>query len=421
MHIRLSNRRGITLVALVITIIILLILAGITIQSITNQGLFVKAQETKEKMENAQKQESEMIENYLSQINAIVFKNVDKTQTNPEAAMPYGTTVVEGDANKGIVIKDSKGNEWVWVEVPKKTVFTTATKVDDYENIENDLFEYAKDYRAGKAVDKWYGVDGNNFVTADTEGLSDAQKLLNNGCGLTYYEYDNIYKKMLSSVYENGGFWISRYEIGDSTSTESNLRRTKDSGTSGVAVSKVNQIPYTWVTCSEAQNLASKMISDSNKVSSLLFGIQWDLTCKFLEVKSDLTKEDIKSDSTSWGNYKNNSLILHRGKYYVTEAWKNYNEDTPNNVVASKTLSDEKYSQLLTTGASDETNKMGIYDFAGNVWEITLEKYNSTNLYFVIRGSCFLDSGNIGNAFRNSIYSINGNGAYNIGFRVSIY
>ena len=44
-----NKDRGITLVALVITIIILLILATISIQSLTNTGLFQKAQEAKEK------------------------------------------------------------------------------------------------------------------------------------------------------------------------------------------------------------------------------------------------------------------------------------------------------------------------------------------------------------------------------------
>ena len=50
-----KNTKGITLVALVITIVILLILAGISIQSITNTGLFEKAKEAKQKSENAEK------------------------------------------------------------------------------------------------------------------------------------------------------------------------------------------------------------------------------------------------------------------------------------------------------------------------------------------------------------------------------
>ena len=45
----LRRNKGITLVALVITIIILLILAGISIQAITNTGLFVNAKKAKEK------------------------------------------------------------------------------------------------------------------------------------------------------------------------------------------------------------------------------------------------------------------------------------------------------------------------------------------------------------------------------------
>ena len=54
----LRRNKGITLVALVITIIILLILAGISIQAITNTGLFVNAKKAKEKsMEGQLKEE----------------------------------------------------------------------------------------------------------------------------------------------------------------------------------------------------------------------------------------------------------------------------------------------------------------------------------------------------------------------------
>ena len=53
-----GNKRGITLVALVITIIILLILAGVSIQAITNTGLFENAKKAQEKsMEGQLKEE----------------------------------------------------------------------------------------------------------------------------------------------------------------------------------------------------------------------------------------------------------------------------------------------------------------------------------------------------------------------------
>ena len=76
--------KGITLISLVISIIILLILATISIQALTNTGILKKASEAKNAMENAEKEESEMLEKYLAQMNAITFINVDKTKTNPE-------------------------------------------------------------------------------------------------------------------------------------------------------------------------------------------------------------------------------------------------------------------------------------------------------------------------------------------------
>lgn len=63
-----KRQNGITLVALVITIIILLILAGISIASLKNTGLFDKTQQAKNATENAQIKENKTIdefENYL--------------------------------------------------------------------------------------------------------------------------------------------------------------------------------------------------------------------------------------------------------------------------------------------------------------------------------------------------------------------
>lgn len=59
-----ENIKGITLVALVVTIIILLILAGISIQTITNMGLFNNAKEAKNAIENSQNVENAIISSY---------------------------------------------------------------------------------------------------------------------------------------------------------------------------------------------------------------------------------------------------------------------------------------------------------------------------------------------------------------------
>lgn len=61
---KLKNKNGITLVALVITIIILLILAGISISSLTKTGIFQKANEAKQKSEEAEANQTRILNEY---------------------------------------------------------------------------------------------------------------------------------------------------------------------------------------------------------------------------------------------------------------------------------------------------------------------------------------------------------------------
>ena len=68
----LKNTNGITLVALVITIIILLILATISIQSLTNTGLFEKAKEAKEKTQAAEINQAKTLNEYEDELNKYV-------------------------------------------------------------------------------------------------------------------------------------------------------------------------------------------------------------------------------------------------------------------------------------------------------------------------------------------------------------
>ena len=138
------------------------------------------------------------------------FTNIDTAKSNPAGAVPANSTVVEADAKKGIVIKDSNNNEWVWIEVPKDTAFsgltidTTGTLTEqNYTDIKNKMISYAQTYREGAKkqgcnwIDEWYAIDESTLITASTSNLTDAQKALTNGCGLTYYEYKTAYEKML--------------------------------------------------------------------------------------------------------------------------------------------------------------------------------------------------------------------------------
>ena len=66
---KIKENRGITLVALVITIVVLLILTGISISTLTNTGLFKKAKEAKEKTQNTEKEQNKILDEYETALN----------------------------------------------------------------------------------------------------------------------------------------------------------------------------------------------------------------------------------------------------------------------------------------------------------------------------------------------------------------
>ena len=486
-----KQAKGITLIALVITIIVLLILAGVTITMLTGEnGILNQATNAKNATDKSEFEEQVSLavmaaktnktgsintSDLETELNKISGAEITKSANNElpwtvkkgsyevtitadgvttnttgkddskkdedtkidygtkkpaedtrtvieqaKAAKPEGSTIDSNtNSDTGIVMIDSNQNEWVWVEVPA-TVFTRATSSTDYDNIKADLIAYASDYRKSY-TDEWYAEDGKTLVTASTEGLTDAQKLLNNGCGLTYNEYNTNYKKMLSSIYTNKGFYIGRYEAGiagsdENTSLARYVSRTEITNDSPKAVSKKDMIPYNYVYCSDAQKLATGM-STENKTSSLMYGIQWDLVCKFLEVKGnwDTTTNTaqyyIKENSTSWGNNINSGFEIDSNK---ARAY-----DNPWNDV-SETSKSAGTEILLTTGASEQNKKMNIYDFAGNEWEWTLEKTTGPNPPCSIRGGSYYLNGNSNPASCRSSNSTTDSGSVR-GLRVSLY
>ena len=433
-RIKTKGNKGITLIALVITIIVLLILAGVTIAALSgDNGILTRAKEAKEKTKQAQEDEKQKLSNMENLLGSYNLKNVNKADTNPAETIPENSIVLEDDANKGIVIKDKNNNEWVWVEVPKATVFSGLTidttqelTEQNYNDIKDKLITYVGVYRNGSATqtrndwkDEWYAKDGELLVTASTQNLTEEQKTLNNGCGLTYDEYKTAYQRMLKSIYTYGGFWIGRYEAGiEGTTTETTNARTDSSArisieTSPKAISQKDAIPYNYVYCREAQALVKEMTPNSNYTSSLMFGIQWDLVCKFLEVKGKITTANINSDSSTWGNYSNVGRTISSDKAKQSTDY--------GNTWTAITGTNPASSVLLTTGASDETNKMNLYDFAGNEYEWTLEHATSNS-----NSPCAVRGGYYGSPASSSPASYRGNGGTTdasiyFGFRPALY
>lgn len=82
-----KNIKGITLVALIVTIIILLILAGISISALTQTGVFEKAKQAKQKSSNAQLEENVTLENYEKSINEIGLTGSREEKNNNEYSL----------------------------------------------------------------------------------------------------------------------------------------------------------------------------------------------------------------------------------------------------------------------------------------------------------------------------------------------
>ena len=73
-----KEKNGITLIALVITVIVLLILAGVIIAALSgDNGILTRAKEAKEKTEQAQKEEEVTLSNMEDMLDNVEFKNIN--------------------------------------------------------------------------------------------------------------------------------------------------------------------------------------------------------------------------------------------------------------------------------------------------------------------------------------------------------
>ena len=438
-----DKNKGITLIALVVTIIVLLILAGISISMLTGQnGILTRAAESKVKTEEAEKQENERMQDYEDTISLYAPEKLPETEDTKPYYPSSDFFKKEGDLSTGLVIQDKEGNQYVWVEVPKtlyddESYNTETTNGDkkpnpgeeynenDYNNIEYCLKKYIADYSNSGYKD---------IYAADTT--------ITNGWFTGDSEYNIAKQKMLKSIYENGGFWVGRYEAG--IENESDVRTNNKEGIATVPslipVTKQNAYPYNYVTRTQAKVLAER-VGGENYTSSLMFGIQWDLMLKFIEEKEVENAKDTEKEATRTnikkalrstskynnkyiGNYRDAELALNRGKfaqYGELSTWYKFDGvDKTNLVTGSKKLSQSSIENaiLLTTGASDETKLQNIYDIAGNVWEWTLGFYDASYPCTYRGGSYSSDVYVYPARYRS--YAISGSFNY-VGFRVGLW
>ena len=178
-------------------------------------------------------------------------------------------------------------------------------------------------------------------------------------------------RKQLKSVRKYGGFYISRYNI--SRSKKGKLQSVK-----GVR-------PWVGINFDDVKKVASTIEDNEAVKSHLTFGAEYDSVLEWFIKTKVKTLAEIAKDSTEWGNY-----------------WDT--ENSPRKVVE--------------TGSREEWCANNIYDFAGNVNELTQELYQIS--YCVIRGGCYYDGENLCSVACRNVYNPD-DVYFDTGFRVTLY
>ena len=394
----LKKKKGITLVALIITIIVLLILAGVSLSFVLNGGILDKSQQAVNEYQNAANNESEILEyidstleQKINEINSGAGGGTGDIPTVDEDGLAKeDTTITTDDPNVQIVIPEGfapailetgrtdsmPGENGAVKSIMPKEQWNSITAEQINKGIV--VVDYAITY-TGSVPDfneyVWIPIsDSSKFARVAwngpylSGGWQEGEHPLANSSETSKYweETDSVeYTNMVNSIKLNKGYYVSRYEASK-----------KDSIT---AQSKRGQEPWGSVSQTEAKTASSNMKTEMN--SHLIYGVEWDSILQWLldsqakigadtvgEPLQTIAIEDIQSDSRSWGNYNNS----------VGGAAENSGSRQP-------------------SGINEYWKVNNIYDLAGNVLEWTQENY-STGTSRASRGGNFYYIGDSGPA-----------------------
>ena len=379
----LKNKKGITLVALVVTIVVLLILAGVSINLVLgNNGIIAKAKDAETKSAEASQNDLKGMNGLVSEMegalagsgsgngntgsgNNFVTKNTEVTYPDGKVWIPEGFKVADDSASTvqgGVVVEDKDRNQFVWVPV---------ATIADYKRT----------------------AYSPNVATEETDTATNSIKINYSSSNSDYFT-EAMPEDEKTSVETYKGFYIGRYEAGDKESTEAHTLRSSNDVTKTVTI-KANQAPYNYVTRAQAKSLAEgfKTQQGYKAKTKLVSSYAWDTTIAFLQkVNSDY------GNSSEEGNYKDTTF--------------------PYTDITGASQTKASNSQVLVpTGQT--TPVCNIYDMGGNVYELTTESYSDTDRPCAERGGGYGGIFALGSAGDRSNYS--GYARDDVGFRLTLF